>query len=379
MTRTLLAHTALLILSVALAFFAWTTPKETKKKEDAPLPLVASAALSKVHLESPTSTVDIDVVGEGSEREVIVTHRGPPAIENDSAKGSAKDKAKDSAKDSAKDKAKKPGDVTTNEAPVKPGDKPVDGGVAPEAVPSEPAPAWVTKIFPGAKNVVRAVGALAPLVPRRVIGPVAEDKLERMGLDKTTFLEVTAGGESLKLEVGAVTYGATTRYARLPSGDVVLIESKAIRPLEGPVARLVKRRVFDVDLEKVTHFEITADGRTGKFTHQDRQQRKKRFFATEAAPTVHVDDVRDLTDGIRSVRAREFLDPRATKDRTPIASFKFRMEDKAVRAGAVFAPEAGALEDAPYTFQAGRWVFEVSRAQALELMADVDAVLPPRP
>jgi hypothetical protein len=348
MRRGLIGHAALLLVSAALAWWAWTAEETSSSQEGVLLAALEEADLEEVSFRSPKGELTVLPHKEGDEVSWRVT-----LVHDEEADKPKKD-----------DKAHK---KVTDAGPA-------DGGSDAGAPEPEPAPKRVTSRFPGGRQLTRSLDKLTPLRARRSLGKVGDDQLERMGLDQPErLLVVKAKGKTWTFDVGESTYGDQARYALLrDKGEVVLLESAAVRGLEGRVTRLMEARVVTAALDEITAFTVESGGRSAAFIHVEREQPKKRHFTSKADPDVKSDEAQGLIATLRGLRARKYVDERALAAATPVARFKIDRHEKPPLSVALYEQPDG--DD--YLLHAGPWVGEVPASRGKNLVDDVTAALP---
>lgn len=349
MKTQVIAHAALLLVGALLSYLAWNRPDDGGDDEELVLAELEEKDLEQVTLTWPEGELTVTPLGEAEQR----TWAATLSYEKDE-------------KPDEKDADEKGADEKGDDEQV------ADAGPVVEA--KEPTKVRVTERFPGGRSVERAMKALAPLRARRSLGQVAADRLDAMGLDSPERkLVVRAKGKAWTFVVGEATYGDQARYAKLEGRDeVLLLDSAAVRGLEGTPSRLMEPRIVTLESEEIAAMTLTSGERRATFTHVDRDQPKKRHFVLEGAPEQRSEEAAGLLSTLRGLRVTKYVDKAALAGASPRATITLaRAEGDPV---AVTIHEVSGGSD--FIVEAGSWIAEVPAARAKNLLDDVTAALP---
>jgi hypothetical protein len=257
-------------------------------------------------------------------------------------------------------------DETVAPRPSAPVDASNDAGAPDEELP------MISKTFrfPGGSTVTRAIEGLFPLKARRVLTDVPTERLVAMGLDspKSTLTLVVDAVEHV-YDVGEKTYGNTARYLKKRGESrVFLVDNNAISGLEGTETKLSERRLVTEALENVTLLSLKVDDRERAFTHQEREQAKKRYFAPVGTADEKSDEAEAVIGTLRKLRAREFID--AAPNDAPVVTARLeRIEGPPIEIA------MWAIVDGSAQVRVGDWFAKVAEAQVKDLLDDVRAAV----
>jgi len=334
--KSLVVHTVALVVGAALA---WSVADDGKKKggaDDAEVVVVSGAALTRATLMTPGGTAVVEPQPKESgrlpavrlTRQVVDEKLAPQAKESEA-----------------------PGDAGVDEVELPMVER--------------------TFVFPGGSTVTRALEGLLPLKARRVLTDVAPDRLPAMGLaEPKSALTLVVDGKEHTFDVGEKTYGNTARYLRKRGeSDVLLVENSALAGLEGTETKLSERRLVTVAPEKILTATIARDGKERAFTHQEREQAAKRFFAPRETPDEKSDEADAVVSTLRKLRAREYLEERPTE--APVVTLRLEREGGAPIVVALFPTVDGSA-----LLQVDEWTARITEAQAKDLDDDTRAALP---
>lgn len=143
-----------------------------------------------------------------------------------------------------------------------------------------------TTVFVGNGTAQEVWDGLAPLRALRDLRDAAPDALSAYGLDTPeSTLTLTHSGGTVSLDLGDETYGTRDLYAT-HAGRVVLLDDKALRPLEFAKTRMIERRLHPFDEADIATVSVSApDGRALTLTQEFRTDRARAFWARAGAGT----------------------------------------------------------------------------------------------
>lgn len=355
--RTLMAHASFALVAVVCA---WLLAHRVEEKKGGPSSVTLLDAgkgdVQKVTYTWPKGTSTVTSVGSAEARRAIVdVERTIDAKKPDPKKPDPK---KDKKPDAKKDAKADAGPVTAT-----------DAGTAAEP---EPAPTREQARFPGAKQVLTAIGALEPLKTRRTLGEVDAGRLKEMGLAEPERILVVTGksGATLTLEIGESSYGGQGRYAR-KQGDaaVHLIDAALVTGLEGGPDTLMEKRILTAEPDKVIGFEVRHGDRSGAFVHVDRSQSATRFFAPRDDRAAKSEEAAAVMKTLRDVRATKMASAQA-------AGSAVAAVDIEIEGGKVTLAVLERVDAAGHLVKVDDWLFEISETQGKELVEDLDRLLP---
>jgi hypothetical protein len=251
-------------------------------------------------------------------------------------------------------------------------DTPEEPGDAGQAVAGDEPAERRQRRFPAGRFLERSVAQLTPLSARRSLGEVTKERLGGMGLDEPARrLVVQAKRKTYTLHIGESTFGDQARYARLEGrADVLLMDSAALRGLEGTAARLMEGRLVPVELEDIVAFEVRQRGKQAFFEHRDREQDKKRFFAAKGS-SERSEEANGLLSTLRGLRTRDYLGQQALDGASELVGLKLELHEQPALEVRLWRKD-----DEEYLLQVGEWVGELSASGGKNLVDDVTAALP---
>lgn len=348
MMRSLALHAALLVGSIAIATYAWVGNQAPEADAGEPDPIIRDDKVVGATFTTAKKSLVVVVEGEKDAYEAVATFEGPKRRELADGEHAHDDKHEEEHADAGPTKAHE------------------------EEVEKRRV------VFPVDKNLIRALTHLAPLVPRRRIGDAPADKLEKMGLNGETILTVKTASGSTKLELGNAAYGGAAHYARLASGAVVLLPARAVKPFALPPERLMKRRLFDVDLSDITGLTLMLGKKSATFEHVEREQRAKRYFALAGdgpSSERRSDEATSVVGELRTLRVSDFLDETVLEGLSPTATVRLERVNAAALEGALYET----ADKNGYILKSGRWVGSVSLAKGRSLVEELSLAVPLAP
>lgn len=146
-------------------------------------------------------------------------------------------------------------------------DEGVDDGTAEGEEPAAEEPAAEERFevvdetteFKGGDDADKLLEALAPMVARRALEGVGDDKLDELGLAEPegTLTVKRAGKDVRTFALGGEAYGTKDRYLRdNDSGKVYLVEDALMRSLKYGPTRLPDRELLGIDAEKLQSLAV---------------------------------------------------------------------------------------------------------------------------
>lgn len=193
-----------------------------------------------------------------------------------------------------------------------------DGDDAEEAPPEVET---IVTYFKGNDAADELLASLAPLIAMRALPVEAGADKATYGLDEpTATLEVHRSAGQVTLEIGGETFGAKDKYVGY-DGKVFLVDDQTLRPLQYAKTRLLERNLQPLrenDIESVT---VTRDGQTATFTHVNRDDRAKAFWAASDAPDTEHEVAGTWLGKAFKMRAREYVEPADLPELTPVFTY----------------------------------------------------------
>ncbi len=346
MRSQVIAHFALLLLGAALSYLAWNRPDDGAGERGVVLAQLEEADIEEVHLRWPEGELSVTPLRSGEETTWVASL--------------SYDEVQKPAKEAKKDDGARAADA---------------GPSVDEGAPAEPEKVRKSARFPGGRSVGRALETLAPLSARRSLGPVEPDRLEAMGLvqPERRLVVKAKGGKSWTFDVGAATYGDQARYARLSGrDDVLLLDSAAVRGLEGSPVRLMEARLVTLESEQIEGMDLRAGDRQAAFRHVDRDQPKKRHFVRADAPEQRSEEASGLLSTLRGLRVSKYVDKGALAGANARAAVTLRR----IGAEPLRVTLYEVSEGSDFLVEAGPWIAEVPASRGKNLLDDIIAALP---
>lgn len=236
-----------------------------------------------------------------------------------------------------------------------------------------------SKRFVGNRALNDAAKGYAKLEAARSLGTVKDDRLAETGLDapKTT-LRIVLGQDERVFEVGGRTSGARDYYVRPEGGaEVFLLPSHLINDLERPEGRFMQRRLREAPLEDVVRLRIEAEERSTEVLHENRFSPRDAFWATPDKPDTVSDILGNYVDKLERLTATEYLDdPERFEAATPVLSAVWIDEDGEVL-DRLEIRKSGEGDDVEYygRSRATRVPARLVRFNAQQLESDLSLVL----
>lgn len=163
--------------------------------------------------------------------------------------------------------------------------------------------------FAAGSKVDGLLERLAPLKAIRALGEVAADKLATLELaEPKRTLQITCGGKTHKLVVGATTYGASSRYVReVGGGAVFLVKASLISDLEMSRARFMQRDLLDLRLPEVAEVKVRARQTERTLLHRDRRNPAGANWVDAGAPDQRNELYGNWLTRVMRLRALEYV------------------------------------------------------------------------
>jgi hypothetical protein len=170
------------------------------------------------------------------------------------------------------------GEAPAEPDPEDPHAAPVDDGQAVE--------------FKAGKNAKTTLDGLMPLVAKRVLEGITDDKLADLGLaEPQATLEIQRRGREPKtFEIGGNVHGGANVYLRDPeTGTVYVLDAKVLRPLQNGKQTLPERDLVGVEQRQIASLRVMAGDGSAEFQQHNPDDPDALFWstagATDANPT----------------------------------------------------------------------------------------------
>lgn len=227
MRRAILLYATALVLSLGAAYRVWTAPPETDEGESVTVLAGSADELESVHYRS--DKLDLVITMQEDELGRYGWVRAEPL----------------------------------GDAPEPP---PSDD---PHAPPPEPAADAARAVeFKAGKNAKTTLDGLMPLVAKRTLEGVTDDKLGELGLaEPTATLEIQRRGREAKaFEIGGNVYGGANVYLRDPeTGKIYVLDAKVIKPLQAGKTTLPEKDLIGAERAKVVGLRVLAGDASAAF------------------------------------------------------------------------------------------------------------------
>jgi hypothetical protein len=141
--------------------------------------------------------------------------------------------------------------------------------------------------FKAGKNAKTTLDGLMPLVAKRVLEGIGDDKLADLGLaENPATLEIKRRGREPKtFEIGGNVHGGANVYLRDPeTGKVYVLDAKVLRPLQNGKQTLPERDLVGVDTNQIVSLKVMAPSGTAEF-HQHNPDDAEAVFWSAAGST----------------------------------------------------------------------------------------------
>lgn len=241
MKRAILLYATALLLSLGAAYRVWTAPPETDEAESVVVLAGSAEELESVHFRSEKLDLVITMQEDDLGRYGWV--RAEPL----------------------------------GDAPEPP---PSDD---PHAPPPEPAGSQRAVEFKAGKNAKATLDGLMPLVAKRTLEGVTDDKLGELGLaEPTATLEIQRRGREAKaFEIGGNVYGGANVYLRDPeTGKVYVLDAKVIKPLQAGKSTLPEKDLIGVERAKVVGLRVLSGDSSATFQQHNPDDPDAVFWST---------------------------------------------------------------------------------------------------
>lgn len=221
----------------------------------------------------------------------------------------------------ATEETKKKVPTTKDKPPGHPGEDEEEPDAADEAAPEgADAPAEPAAEVPTEVKTMRFVASAQGMEMWKSFAPLAAlRELSSAGADRTTFgfegenaatVDIVAGSGAIALKIGGETYGSKDRYVEA-NGKTYLVDDATLRPLQFASSRLVERSLFplgDADIERV---DLALPGKALSWTHQNKDDAAKAFWAHPDAPDKKDDVGGTWLDKLFKLKLRDYVDESA--------------------------------------------------------------------
>lgn len=140
--------------------------------------------------------------------------------------------------------------------------------------------------FKAGKNAKTTLDGLMPLVAKRVLEGITDDKLADLGFGETpATLEIKRRGRDAKtFEVGSNAHGGTNVYVRDPeTGKVYVFDAKVLRPLQNGKQTLPDRDLIGVETNQIASLKVTAPEGNAEFEQHNPDDSEAVFWSSRGS------------------------------------------------------------------------------------------------
>jgi hypothetical protein len=137
--------------------------------------------------------------------------------------------------------------------------------------------------FKVGKNGKTTLDGLMPLVAKRVLEGITDDKLADLGLDESAAtLEIQRRGREPKtFEVGSNASSGANVYLRDPeTGKVYVLDAKVLRPLQSGKQTLPERDLIGVGTNQIASLRVIANDGSAEFQQHNPDDSEAVFWST---------------------------------------------------------------------------------------------------
>jgi len=238
MRRSILLYGAALLISLGAAYRVWTAPPQPEPGETVTVLAGQADELESVHFRS--DKLDLVITMQEDELGRYGWVRAEPLAE-----------------------------TPEPENPDDPHAPPPDDGRAVE--------------FKAGKNAKTTLDGLMPLVAKRTLEGITDEKLADLGLaEPQATLEIQRRGREPKtFEIGGNVYGGANVYLRDPeTGKVYVVDAKVIRPLQSGKQTLPDRELIGVETRQIASLRIVGADGSAEFQQHNADDPEAVFWST---------------------------------------------------------------------------------------------------
>jgi len=137
--------------------------------------------------------------------------------------------------------------------------------------------------FKAGKNAKTTLDGLMPLVAKRVLEGVTDEKLADLGLaEPQATLEIQRHGREPKsFEIGGNVHGGANVYLRDPeTAKVYVLDAKVLRPLQNGKQALPERDLLGVDVNQIVSLRVAAKEGSAEFQQHNADDDTAVFWTT---------------------------------------------------------------------------------------------------
>ncbi len=252
--KSLIGHGVLALVSVVVAFTAWSSPSTTASPR-------AKPKLLSGNLGELNRVLWRETNAKGVETEVEVLKKDGDAIE-----------------------------VSVRQT----------GG-------DEPVP---PRVFPGSAKASELFESLSSFEGERALGAVTESERETFGLtdEKAKRLSLIFDQKEVDIRVGSEAYGNRSYYVSPPSGDVFLVGSRVLSALRNGGGVLLDRRVIGVERDQIRRVVVRTAELERELVHRYPDDASKAYYADPADPDVRLDEATGWIDWALRLRTQYVVD-----------------------------------------------------------------------
>ncbi|MEM6731245.1 MAG: DUF4340 domain-containing protein [Myxococcota bacterium] len=254
MDKNLISHTAVALVSLVVAYTAWTSPTALESTENKP-------ALLAANLGDLNRVVWVENNDKGLTTRV---------------------------------------DVLSQEG----------GGVAVTVEKTGGEKEVAPRSFPGSKKAEELLASLEELKADRALGKLGDPEREKFGLtkDTTNSLSLYFAEREVEIKVGDEAFGSGSYYVSPPSGDVFLVGSQVLSSLRHGAGVLLDRRAVGVESKEVNRAVLKARGEMRELVHRYPDEPGKAFYADPAEPDARLDQTTAWIERLLRLRTQSLVD-----------------------------------------------------------------------
>jgi len=137
--------------------------------------------------------------------------------------------------------------------------------------------------FKAGKNAKTTLDGLMPLVAKRVLDGITDEKLVDLGLaEPQATLEIQRRGREPKsFEIGGNVHGGANVYLRDPeTGKVYVLDAKVLRPLQSGKQTLPEKDLLGVEINQIASLRVVANDGSAEFQQHNPDDPEAVFWST---------------------------------------------------------------------------------------------------
>ncbi|MCB9779654.1 MAG: DUF4340 domain-containing protein [Alphaproteobacteria bacterium] len=164
------------------------------------------------------------------------------------------------------------------------------------------------KVFKASDKGDELVADLSPLRALRRLDDVDDDKRAQIGLTEPTgSLELTRGGKTTTVQIGAEAYGTKDLYVQTEAGEIFLVDDQVLKTLEYAQTRLPDRDLWSFDKPGIQRATITMGERSRTVEQKNPDDPKASTWAD--ADGSSDEQIQTWLDKVLKLRGTTYVDP----------------------------------------------------------------------